>query len=190
VIANRSPQCEPFREENQSRMAPRDRFSPSYLFSACGREKSFNNLSANRRQFMSTTVLLVDDDPLMHRLYRPHLERAGFRVLSANSGIEAVELAEKDVPDIIVMDIMMPQLDGLSAIREIKQDARRQAIPVIVVTSNPQYHLSQKESQWAGANRFLTKPFGPAALLKAIQELLPAQSNSAEQAPGNPQPGI
>jgi two-component system chemotaxis response regulator CheY len=71
------------------------------------------------------------------------------------------------------MDIMMPELDGLSAIREIKRADATKTIPVIVVTANPQYHLSQQESQWAGATIFLTKPFSPAQLVSALQRLVP-----------------
>jgi len=122
---------------------------------------------------MPPKVLLVDDDPLIHRLYRPHLERAGYQVVSAASGIEAVELAGREAPQLIVMDIMMPEMDGLSAIREIRRLEATKDVPVIVVTANPQYHLSQQESQWAGASCFLTKPFGPASLVSAIQRLLP-----------------
>jgi CheY-like chemotaxis protein len=121
---------------------------------------------------MPQKVLLVDDDPLIHRLYRPHLERAGYQVVSASSGLQAIELASREVPQVIVMDIMMPEMDGLSAIREIRQDEATKNIPVIVITANPQYHLSQQESQWAGASCFLTKPFSPASLLSAIQRLV------------------
>lgn len=126
---------------------------------------------------MAAKVLLVDDDPLIHRLYRPHLERAGYQVVSASSGVEAIELAGREVPQLIVMDIMMPEMDGLSAIREIRRVDALKDIPVIVITANPQYHLSQQESQWAGASCFLTKPFGPASLVAAVQRLLPKQAS-------------
>ena len=122
---------------------------------------------------MVPKVLMVDDDPLIHRLYRPHLERAGYQVHCAITGRQAVDLASRELPQVIVMDIMMPEMDGLSAIREIKNQEATKDIPVIVATANPQYHLCQRESQWAGATVFMTKPFGPAALLAAIQGLAP-----------------
>ena len=122
---------------------------------------------------MSPKVLLVDDDPLMHRLYRHHVERAGYQLLSAFNGVEAVTMAVRELPKIIVMDIMMPEMDGLSAIREIKREEATKSIPIVVITANPQYHLSQQESEWAGATLFLTKPFGPASLVSAIQKLVP-----------------
>ena len=128
---------------------------------------------------MAPKILLVDDDPLIHRLYQPHLERAGYQVISASSGPEAIKLVSHETPQLIVMDIMMPGMDGLSAIREIRHAGTTTNIPVIVVTANPQYHLSQRESESAGASCFLTKPFSPASLLSAVQRLVPIAGASA-----------
>ncbi|HZR17816.1 MAG TPA: response regulator [Verrucomicrobiae bacterium] len=129
---------------------------------------------------MPPKVLLVDDDRLLHRLYRPHLERAGYEMTSAFNGAEAVEAALRELPQVIVMDIMMPEMDGLSAIRELKRDDKTKLIPVIVMTANPQYHLSQMESQWAGAAVFLTKPFGPASLVAAVQRVVPIRGQAPD----------
>ncbi|HTL17869.1 MAG TPA: response regulator [Patescibacteria group bacterium] len=128
---------------------------------------------------MGPKVLLVDDDRLVHHLYQPHVERAGYQMLSAFNGIEAVQLAVRELPQVIVMDIMMPQMDGISAMREIKQDEKTKNIPIIVMTANPHYHLSQMESQWAGAAVFLTKPFGPASLVSALQRIVPVPNTEA-----------
>jgi CheY-like chemotaxis protein len=133
---------------------------------------------------MPLKVLLVDDDPLMHRLYLPYIERAGYQALSAKNGIEALELAGRELPNLIVMDIMMPELDGISTMREIKRLRQTREIPIIIVTANPHYHLSQQESQWAGANLFLTKPFGPASLVEAIKRLVPPGAVPEENKPG------
>jgi CheY-like chemotaxis protein len=132
---------------------------------------------------MSPKVLLVDDDPLMHRLYRHHIGRAGYELLSAFNGAQAVDVAARELPHLIIMDIMMPELDGLSAIREIKRESATKEIPIIVITANPQYHLSEQESQWAGATLFLTKPFGPARLVSEIKRLLPAAGVASESKP-------
>ena len=121
---------------------------------------------------MAPKVLLVDDDRLIHQLYHSHLERAGYEMISAFKGNDAVELAARELPQAIVMDIMMPEMDGLSAMREIKRNDRTKNIPVIVITANPHYHLSQMESRWAGAAVFLTKPFGPASLISAVQRAI------------------
>ena len=128
---------------------------------------------------MPPKVLLVDDDRLLHRLYQPHLERAGYKMLSAFNGSEAIEVAMRELPQLIIMDIMMPEMDGLSAMRELKRDDKTKSIPVIVMTANPQYHLSQMESQWAGAAVFLTKPFGPASLVAAAKRVAPVPAPPA-----------
>ena len=86
---------------------------------------------------MAPKVLLVDDDRLIHQLYQPHIERAGYELVSAFKGNDAVELAARELPQAIIMDIMMPELDGLSAVREMKLDDRTKNIPVIVITANP-----------------------------------------------------
>src|SRR2546425_1890327 len=121
---------------------------------------------------MAPIILMVDDDPLIHRLYHPHIERAGWRMIGATNGRQAIELAAREQPQVIVMDIMMPEMDGLEAVLELKSDAATRAIPVIVITANPQYYLNQREFGQAGAACFLTKPFGASQLLEAIRCLL------------------
>ncbi len=121
---------------------------------------------------MAPKVLLVDDDRLIHQLYQSHIEKAGYELVSAFKGNDAVEIAARELPQAIVMDIMMPDMDGLSAVRQMKQDERTKNIPVIVITANPHSHLSQMESQWAGAAVFLTKPFGPPSLISALQSVI------------------
>lgn len=137
---------------------------------------------------MAPKVLLVDDDRLIHQLYHSHLEKAGYEMVSAFKGNEAVELAGRELPQAIVMDIMMPEMDGLSAMREIKKNVRTKDIPVIVITANPHYHLSQMEPQWAGAAVFLTKPFGPASLISAVQRAI-SSTGPAAGAEKGPIPG-
>ena len=75
---------------------------------------------------MKKQVLVVDDDQLMHRLFQHHLERAGYQMVSALNGREALDLAARQPPDLIVMDIMMPDIDGLAALRELQKDGRHE----------------------------------------------------------------
>lgn len=121
---------------------------------------------------MTKQILVVDDDPLMHRLFQHHLERAGYQMLSAKDGREALELARRQPPQLIVMDIMMPDVDGLAALRELKQAEATKSIPVIVITANT-HNMAKKESESCGAAIFLTKPFSPAQLLNEIRRILP-----------------
>ena len=117
-------------------------------------------------------ILVVDDDPLVHRLYQHHLQRAGCQMLSANNGQEALALAARELPDLIVLDVMMAGMDGLTVLRALKKTDTTRAIPVLVITANP-HQMTQRESELSGAAGFLTKPFSPNQLLGEIRRLLP-----------------
>jgi CheY-like chemotaxis protein len=119
-------------------------------------------------------ILIADDDPLMHQLYGRHIERAGYQMIGAVNGHEAIEVAVRDKPRVIVMDIMMPEMDGLTAALRLKKAEATRRIPIIMITANPSYHLCHQQSEYVGAAVFLTKPFGPARLLQEIRGLLAA----------------
>ena len=125
---------------------------------------------------MPQKVLIVDDDPIMHQLVKRHLERAGYEMLSATNGLEAIDVATRELPHLIVMDVMMPEVDGLESMRRLRKSEATKAIPVIVVTANVnEYEASQRESKAIGAAAFLTKPLSPARLVQEIQRVLPPQ---------------
>ena len=124
---------------------------------------------------MSNQILVVDDDQLMHMLFEHHLEDAGYRMLSAMSGQQGLDMANNEQPALVVMDVMMPDVDGLAVLRELKRMDATKAIPVIIITSN-RHALMQKEAETAGAAFFLTKPFSPSQLLNEIRRLVPAKT--------------
>jgi CheY-like chemotaxis protein len=118
-------------------------------------------------------LLLVDDEILFHRLLQPHLEKAGFTIVVAINGWRAVELATRVVPTLIVLDLIMPEMDGLEALHRLKANETTRDIPVVVITST--YHsVTSKEVKTCGAVGFLTKPFSPAQLLAEIKRVAPA----------------
>src|SRR6266702_1899669 len=119
-------------------------------------------------------ILIVDDEPIVHRLLQHHLERAGYELLAATNGREAIEVAMREEPELIVMDVMMAEMDGLTALRRLKKNDDTKAIPVIMITANP-HHVTKQESEAAGAALFLTKPFSPNQLLSEIRRLLPTR---------------
>lgn len=121
---------------------------------------------------MTKQVLIVDDDALMHRLFQHHLERAGYKMMSAMNGRDGIELASRESPNLIVMDIMMPDMDGVAALRELKKAAATKDIPIIIITANGNA-LARKESENSGAALFLTKPFSPTQLVDHIKRLVP-----------------
>lgn len=124
---------------------------------------------------MAHKVLIVDDEPLMHMLYKTHLEKAGYHLLTAKDGAEVLELATREAPQLVVMDVMMREVDGLQALRELKKHATTKDIPVIIITGQGSaHHALRQEAENCGAALFLTKPFSPAQLLGALQKVLPA----------------
>jgi len=107
----------------------------------------------------------------MHMLYSKHLEKAGWQVLNASGGLEAIDIAKKELPTAVVMDLMMNDLDGFSAIRELRKMPGTQNIPAIIITSNGQIHDAiRKEAVQTGASSVLTKPFSPRQLLDELSK--------------------
>ena len=126
---------------------------------------------------MIKQILVVDDDPVMHRLVQHHLQRAGYGMLSASNGREAIDIASREKPGLIVMDVMLPEVDGLAALRELKKADVTKNIPVIVITANS-HAVARKESENSGAAIFLTKPFSPTQLLNEVRRLVPAEDKA------------
>lgn len=121
-------------------------------------------------------ILIVDDDPIVHMLYKRHLEREGFELLMARNGVEALTVVAETKPDLIVMDVMMPAKDGISALRELKQNEATRNVPVIVITANvSEYSTSTQEAKIGGAESLLTKPLSPAKLVAEVLKFFPAR---------------
>jgi len=130
---------------------------------------------------MPQKILMVDDDPLMHKLYKHHLDRAGYQMISAMNGREALEVADREQPDLIIMDVMMAEMDGLTAVRELKKMESTKRIPVIVFTANANaYDTAKNESEFAGAEVFMTKPMSPAQMVAEVRRLLPQKQERGE----------
>jgi len=120
---------------------------------------------------MAKMVLVVEDQDDNRRIVRDLLTNSGFEVIEAINGIEGVQLARTHHPDLILMDIQLPGIDGYEATRQIKTDPGLKDIPVIVVTS---YALSgdDKKAFEAGCDAYIAKPFSPRELLVRIKEFL------------------
>jgi two-component system, cell cycle response regulator DivK len=121
---------------------------------------------------MSKRILIVEDQEDNRRILRDLLTNAGFKLIEATTGKEGVRLAELSRPDLILMDVQMPVLDGHEAMQRIKAQPELRSIPIIVVTS---YALSGDEAKAiaAGADAYVAKPFSPRAMLATIRRFLP-----------------
>lgn len=115
-------------------------------------------------------MLVVDDDPSMCKLLRMMLEPKGFEVLEAFSGVRGLLMAKGELPDIVLLDIMMPDIDGFGVCRELKLDPTTKDIPIIFVTAKAgQEHLDRGMS--LGAQGYITKPFSPEVLFEKLYEI-------------------
>jgi two-component system cell cycle response regulator DivK len=120
---------------------------------------------------MTKRILVVEDQDDNRRILRDLLNSVGFETLEAEDGVQGVAAAEAHRPDLILMDIQMPILDGYEATRRIKANPDLRAIPIIVVTS---YALSGDEAKAraAGCDDYITKPYSPRQLLAKIRAYL------------------
>ena len=120
---------------------------------------------------MKKRILVVEDQEDNRRILRDLLSGAGFDLIEAENGEEAVASAQASRPDLILMDIQLPLLDGYEATRRIKADPDLKSIPIIVVTS---YALSgdEEKARLAGCDAYVAKPFSPRQLLAKVKEYL------------------
>jgi CheY-like chemotaxis protein len=126
---------------------------------------------ASREDGLPPLILLVDDYPDNRDIYAQFLVHAGARVEEAEDGHQALEKAFALGPDVIVMDLALPGLDGWEATRRLKHDPRTQAIPIIALTGHALAGHSQGATE-AGCDVFLTKPCLPERLLEEIRAIL------------------
>jgi two-component system, cell cycle response regulator DivK len=131
---------------------------------------------------MIQRILIVEDQEDNCAILRDLLGAAGFELIEATTGEEGVALTARERPDLILMDIQLPVMDGYEATRRIKSDAALRPIPIIAVTS---YALSGDEAKAraAGCDAYVSKPFSPRQLLAKVRELLPSGGDPCASQP-------
>jgi diguanylate cyclase (GGDEF)-like protein len=131
-------------------------------------------------------ILVADDEPGIRQLLRAFLERAEFHVVMAQNGDEAVRLAQENVPDVVVVDVMMPQMDGYEVCRQLRNDTRTSHVPILMLTSRSA--VGDKITGFeSGVDDYVTKPFDLNELLARIRSLL---RRSRETTVRNPLTGL
>src|SRR5262252_3974632 len=119
----------------------------------------------------SKTILVADDESHILHVVSLKLRNAGFEVVTARDGQEALELAQQEKPDLLITDYHMPQLSGLELCQRLKQDPKTKDIPAIMLTARG-YHLEPRDTEESGILRMLSKPFSPRHLLSTVNEVL------------------
>jgi DNA-binding response OmpR family regulator len=117
------------------------------------------------------TVLVVDDDPVIQKLLQVNFELEGYKVLTASDGVEGLERARAELPDAIILDIMMPRMNGLEVARALKASDDTRDIPVLLLSAKAQAS-DVAQGMEIGADDYVTKPFDPAELLERVGDLL------------------
>lgn len=120
---------------------------------------------------MKKKILLVDDERDLVRAVSFRLQDAGYEVLTALDGQEGLDKAKKEKPDLIILDLMLPKMNGYKVCGLLKADTRYNSIPIIMFTARAQ-EADRKMSEEVGANAYVTKPFEPDILFAKIKELL------------------
>jgi two-component system, cell cycle response regulator DivK len=124
-----------------------------------------------KKKSRKPVVLLVDDYPDAREMYAEYLEFSGFDIVQAGNGVEAIERALDRHPDVILMDLSLPVMDGWEATRRLKADDRTKQIPVLAVTGHALSGVSN-DAKKAGCDGFITKPCLPEDLVTEIRKVL------------------
>jgi len=128
---------------------------------------------------MAQTILVVDDEPEIVRLVRAYLEEAGFRVVTASDGQEALYVARHEKPDLVVLDVLMPRMDGLEFTRRIRSERN---IPIVMLTARAE-EADRIIGLELGADDYVTKPFSPREVVARVRAVL----RRAQALPESPQ---
>lgn len=124
------------------------------------------------------TILVADDESHILSVVSLKLRNAGFRVLTAADGQEALDLALHERPDLLITDYHMPQLSGLELCRRLKQEPATRSIPAIMLTARG-YHLEPHDTEHSGILKMMSKPFSPRHLLATVHEILRVAATAA-----------
>jgi CheY-like chemotaxis protein len=125
---------------------------------------------------MPKRILVVDDEEMIARMLETNLKRAGYEVVTAVNGRDGLEKAAADKPDLILMDVQMPMMDGFAALEALKATPETASIPVVMLTSKTQ-EADLNQGLDSGAEFYVTKPVDPQDLLGLIERLFAARSN-------------
>jgi DNA-binding response OmpR family regulator len=117
-------------------------------------------------------VVCIEDEPEMIDLVRLILGRKGFDVIGADGGVEGLETVRREKPDLVLLDLMMPDMDGWEVYQQIKADEELRNIPVVVVTAKAQSIDKVLGLHIAKVDDYITKPFGPQELLESVEKIL------------------
>jgi DNA-binding response OmpR family regulator len=125
---------------------------------------------------LTHSVLVVDDEPMARTLLRLMLVRAGFEVLEAADGLDALSKVKVQLPDVMILDVMMPGMDGFAVCEALRQEAETAELPIIMLSAKTDVNSVRKGLE-AGATKYLTKPVSPDELTQNVRDALQNTAN-------------
>ncbi|MFI5616273.1 response regulator [Streptomyces sp. NPDC051567] len=129
-------------------------------------------------------MLVVDDSKVIRQLIKVNLELEGFEVVTANDGVECLDVVHRVCPDVITLDVVMPRLDGFGAAAQLRADPRTRHLPVAIVSACTQCEV--EAGAMASVDAFLAKPFDPADLVRVVRRLAEGKDRRERKGTGTP----
>lgn len=129
---------------------------------------------------MPGTIVIVEDEANIVELVKYNLDREGYRTVYANDGRKGLELIKQELPDLVILDLMLPELDGLSVCKQLRSDAQTKSIPIIILTAKSE-EADRVLGLEMGADDYVTKPFSPRELVARVRAVL-RRSGAADDA--------
>lgn len=129
---------------------------------------------------MARKILTCDDEKHIVRLIQVNLERQGYEVITAHNGAECLEKVKEDRPDLIVLDVMMPEMTGFEVLEALKKDPETESIPVIMLTARAQ-DADVLRGWQGGVECYLTKPFNPMELIAFVKRIFAMEDNKVHE---------
>lgn len=128
---------------------------------------------------LNPSVLVVDDEPMTRNLLRLMLERDGYRILEAADGLQALDVVAQEKPHLLIMDVMMPNMDGITACERLRAEAETAVLPIILLSARTSQD-AVRAGLAAGANIYLGKPVSREELIRTVREVLAAVPQSTD----------
>jgi two-component system alkaline phosphatase synthesis response regulator PhoP len=131
---------------------------------------------------MPNTIAIVEDEPNIVELVKYNLDREGYRTISANDGRKGLELVRQELPDLVILDLMLPEMDGMTVCKLLRADSATKLIPIIILTAKSE-EADRVLGLEMGADDYVTKPFSPRELVARVRAVLRRSGNIEDGEP-------
>jgi two-component system, OmpR family, alkaline phosphatase synthesis response regulator PhoP len=131
---------------------------------------------------MSNTIAIIEDEANIVELVKYNLDREGYRTVAAYTGKKGLELVRQELPDLVILDLMLPELDGMSVCKQLRADSQTKSIPIIILTAKSE-EADRVLGLEMGADDYVTKPFSPRELVARVRAVLRRSGNVEEGEP-------